>query len=113
MSAVITPTAVVRDIAVSAGAVELVWTQITELAGLDISMDTFSLALVPSGEVPSASDFVTPDDTAVGSTTAIYRAALLVSATTVLTRGRHTLWARVVDTAETLIFPASGTVELS
>lgn len=110
---VISPTSVTRDIAVSAGASELIWSQITELQGQNISIDTFSVAIVPTGEVPSAADFRTPDDHEVGATTDIYRVAILVSAATVLTRGRHTMWARVVDTAETLIFPASGSIELS
>lgn len=109
----ISPTAVVRDIAVSAGASELVWSQVTELGGQDISIDTWTVALVPSGEVPSASDFQVPDDAEAGSTSDVYRVAILVDASTVLTRGRHTMWIKVVDTAETLVFPGSGTVELS
>jgi hypothetical protein len=111
---VITPTSVVRSIAVTSGAAELVWTQLTELAGLDITLDTFSLALVPSGEAPDVSDFVPTDDANQPNPAdpSVYRIALLVDADTVETRGAHTLWARVVDTSETLIFPASGTVEL-
>lgn len=114
MSAVVVPTAVIRDIAVDSGASELVWTQLTELAGLDISGDTFSVALIPSGQAPDADAFVDP--TAVEFTAArpdVVRVGLLVDQATVPTRGDHTLWARVVDVSETLIFPASGTVELS
>jgi hypothetical protein len=110
---VISPTSVVRDIAVSAGASELVWSQVTELGGLDISIDTYTVALTPSGEVPSAVDFQAPDDQEAGATQDVYRVAILVDVTTVLTRGRHTMWIKVVDTAETLVFPGSGTVELS
>lgn len=114
MAAVVVPTAVVRDIAVSSGASELVWTQLTELAGLDITGDTFSVGLVPAGEAPIPSEFVAPTyvEPQPGRPDVI-RLALLVDSSTVDTRGDHTLWARVVDVDETLIFPASGTVELS
>lgn len=110
---VLSPLAIVRDIAVSAGASELVWGQITELNGQDISIDTYTVALVPKGEVPPVAEFRTPSAGASGDTPDVYRVALLVDASTVLTRGAHTLWARVVDTAEIVIFPVSGTIELS
>lgn len=110
---VLSPTAIVRDIAVTAGASELVWGQITELEGQDISIDTYTVALVPAGEVPDAADFGPPAAQESGATPDVYRVAMRVQASTVLTRGAHTLWARVVDTAEVLILPVSGTVELS
>jgi len=110
---VLSPLAVVRDIAVSAGASELVWGQITELTGLDISIDTYTVALVPAGQVPSLVDFVTPSAQGAGDTPDVYRVALLVDASTVLTRGNHVLWARIVDTVEIVVIPVSGTVELS
>jgi hypothetical protein len=113
MSAVVVPTAVVRDIAVSSGASEFVWTQLTELGGVDIGADTFQLALVPAGQAPVLVNFVDPDDAEFGTDPSVVRLALKVDASTVTTRGDHTLWARVVDVSETLIFPASGTVELS
>jgi len=113
MSAVVVPVAVVRDIAVSSGASEFVWTQLTELAGFDISFDTFSVALVPSGQTPNLVDFVAPDSIHFTDDPAVVRVALKVDAATVPTRGDHTLWARVVDVSEVLVFPASGTVQLS
>lgn len=114
MSAVVVPTSLIRDIAVSSGASELVWTQLTELAGVDVSGDTFMVALVPAGEAPIPIEFVAPTEIDIDPARPdVVRLALLVDATTVSTRGDHTLWARVVDVNETLIFPASGTVELS
>lgn len=106
---VLSPTAPVRDIAVSAGASELVWTQITELNGLDISIDVYQLALVPYGYVPSASDFQDVDETEVVSQDVV-KVALLVDSGTA---GKYRLWAKVTDTQEVSIFPASGTVEIS
>lgn len=112
MSAVVVPTLVVRDIAVTSGASEFVWVQLTELAGIDITGDTFSLALVPAGQTPEPGDFDWPSDTEHLRPDVI-RLAMLIDSATVPTLGDHTVWARVVDVSETLIFPASGTVQLS
>jgi hypothetical protein len=113
VSAVVVPTAVVRDVAVSAGASEFVWTQLTELGGIDISFDSFSVALMPRGEVPTLIHFVEPTTVEFTDDPSVIRVGLKVDALTVATRGDHTLWARVVDVSETLVFPASGTVQLS
>lgn len=113
MSAVVVPTAVVRDIAVSSGASEFIWVQLTELAGIDITFDVFTVALVPSGQTPTLIDFTEPTQVEFTDDPAVVRVGLKVDADTVATRGDHTLWARVVDVSETLIFPASGTVQLS
>lgn len=91
----------IRPVAVSSGAEELRYVQLTEKNGEDISASPVSGCLALDGEVPDVSEFVTADDIQ-RPTTSVVRIGVMVKLANTEPGKWYRVWGGIDDGTETI-----------